>query len=570
MKSGGMAMAAAAVLFLGVAPARAEAVGDGLDAIFSEWIGADRPGCAAAVTRAGEVLAARAWGQAIVETGTPNTASTEFHMASVSKQFTAYAVRLLEAEGRLSLQDDVRLHVPELHDFGLRITIADLLHHTSGLRDQWELLTLQGRRHGDAFTQEDVLRVLVAQRELNFAPGERHAYSNSNYTLLAVIVERVSGRPFAEFLAERVFGPLGMSGSYVNAEVRTIRAGQAWPYAPGAGGFERRQLAYSNYGATDVRTTAADVARWLLHLDQGVIGETALVQVMSEPGRDAAGRTVAYGSGLIRGAYRGAAILEHGGIDPGFAAHLLLVPEHRFGVAVMCNVETPRAGEMARRIVDLHLDAVLTAPEPPRPTVEVASAAAEALAGLYVDEDGLPFGVEFRDGRLFAQGGVEMRPVAPNEFQMGDAPVFLVFGEGGRLTVREPTGERHARRQTGPTPPMLSAGALEPYAGDYYSPELGVVMRVEAAGDQLSFDSPGIEAPLFQPPDVLRQADVFFSPSPMGWVRFRRDAEGRIVALTTTNGRVVNLRFSRLAGPADLASLQHAAGDPVPLSPDGS
>lgn len=526
-----------------VAPAVAGS--DGLDALFVDWIGQDRPGCAVTVTRDGRVLAARAYGQAIVEAGKPNTTVTEFHVASVSKQFTAMAIRLLEAEGRITLQDDVRTHVPELQDFGSTITIAHLLNHTSGLRDQWELLTIQGRRHGDAFSQEDVLRVLAAQRELNFAPGDRHSYSNSNYTLLATIVERVSGQPFADFMSQRVFGPLGMVGSYINADVRTIRPAQAWPYASGPSGYERRQLAYSNYGATDLRTTADDMGRWLIHLEaQAQRPEPADSATRSTI--DASGREVRYAWGLMHGEHRGEQILEHSGIDPGFAAQLIVVPRRRLGVAVMCNVETDRAREIARQVVDLHLGPPGAPPAPSGEAPVLDETQLGEFAGLYLDEDGLPFSIELRDGRLVAQGHNELRPVAPNQFELASAPVSLRFDEDGTLTIREAGQERRALRHDGDTPPLLAGRELADYAGDYYSDELGLVMRVEPVRDELRFRSPGIEAPLFQPPDALRIRDMFFSPSPMGWIRFNRDSDGEIQSLSATNGRVVNLRFSRL------------------------
>lgn len=555
MGRGGRTAGMAAALWLIASSATAADEAARLDALFEAWRGPDAPGCAVTATRDGQVLATRAYGNAIVEAGKANTPRTAFHVASVSKGFTAYAIGLLEAEGRLSLDDDVRRYVPEMHDFGRPITLANLLHHTSGLRDQWELLTLQGRRHGDAFTQADVLRALFDQRELNFQPGERHAYSNSNYTLLALVVERVAGKPFADVMAERVFGPLGMDDSYVNAEVRTIRPDQAWPYATGPNGFERRQLAYSNYGATDVRTTARDMAHWLIALEGA--GEGGPLAAMGEPARDAQGREVAYARGLIRGVHRGESTLEHGGIDPGYAAYLMTLPGRRLGVAVMCNVETDRARDLARATADLFLgvdDAQDAAPvasplETPPETAPDASVW-PSLAGLYKDEDGLPFAIEFRDGVLLAQGQDRMRSLGGGRFDIAGRPATFVFAADGGLTIDEAGVERHARKVEHRPPPRLEGDALGVYAGEYYSPELGVTARVELRDGELRLRAPGLEAPLFQPPDMLREADVFFSPSPLAWLTFRRDAEGRVSEMASTNGRVANLRFLRIRPPS--------------------
>lgn len=201
--------AAALTLSFAATAARADVETD-TAALFSAWAGSDGPGCAVSVVRDGRTAFQAAYGQANVEAGTANTARTAFQIGSVSKQFTAFAVHLLAAEGKLSLQDDVRKHVPEMHAFDRPVTVDQLLHHTSGLRDEWMVL-LQGRRPEDAVTQHDTLRALFAQRELNFEPGSRFVYSNSNYTLLALVVERASGQSFPAFMKARVFEPLGMA-----------------------------------------------------------------------------------------------------------------------------------------------------------------------------------------------------------------------------------------------------------------------------------------------------------------------------------------------------------------------
>jgi CubicO group peptidase (beta-lactamase class C family) len=144
--------------------------------------------------------------------GVPITPETVFHVASISKQFTAAAILLLAQEGKLSLDDDVHKYVTELHDFDTPITIRHLIHHTSGLRDQWELLGLAGWRYSlDLITDDDVLDLISRQKDLNFKPGEKHVYCNTGYTLLAQIVKRVSGQSFREFTTNRIFKPLAMT-----------------------------------------------------------------------------------------------------------------------------------------------------------------------------------------------------------------------------------------------------------------------------------------------------------------------------------------------------------------------
>jgi hypothetical protein len=179
-----------------------------IDKLFQQWDKLDSPGASVCAAKDGNIIYSRGFGSANLEYDVPITPSTVFHVASVSKQFTAMAIALLAREGKLSFDDDIRKYLPEIHDFGKVITIRHLLTHTSGLRDQWELLEIGGYRLDDVITQEHILNLLANQRELNFAPGEEFMYCNSGYTLLTEIVGRVSGKTFTQFTEERIFKPL--------------------------------------------------------------------------------------------------------------------------------------------------------------------------------------------------------------------------------------------------------------------------------------------------------------------------------------------------------------------------
>src|SRR5471030_689477 len=178
-----------------------------VDALFAKWNKKDSPGCAVAVIEDGKLIYERGFGMADLEHDAPILPTTPFHVASMSKQFTAFAIHLLAHDGKLSLDDDIHKYLPELHNFGQAITIRHLLHHTSGLRDQWGLLGLAGWRRDDVITEDDIFGLLVRQTALNFAPGMEELYSNTGYTLLGMIVKRVSGEPLTVFAQKRIFGP---------------------------------------------------------------------------------------------------------------------------------------------------------------------------------------------------------------------------------------------------------------------------------------------------------------------------------------------------------------------------
>ena len=183
------------IILLSVGPKQSPALAQNNDAIaakvdklFADVDKPDSPGAAIAVIKEGTVVYKRGYGIANLEYNVPITPSTVFHVASVSKQFTAFAVTLLANQGKLSLDDDIRKFLPEVPDFGKKITVRNLIHHTSGLRDQWELLAMGGWRLDDVITKEHILKMVRNQKELNFDPGQEHLYSNTGYTLLAVIV----------------------------------------------------------------------------------------------------------------------------------------------------------------------------------------------------------------------------------------------------------------------------------------------------------------------------------------------------------------------------------------------
>ncbi len=212
-----------------------------VDKLFEPYGSPASPGCAVAVIEDGRIVYKRGYGMADLEHDVPIRPDSVFHIASHSKQFTAAAIVLLFHEGKLSLDDEARKYVPELPDFGTPITIRHLVHHTSGLCDQWALLSLAGWRYSlDLITDQDVLDVMYAQKALNFRPGEEYRYSNTGYTLLSQIVKRVSGKSFREFTTERIFKPLGMNNTHFRDDHAEIVKNIAYGYIRGKGEDEFR------------------------------------------------------------------------------------------------------------------------------------------------------------------------------------------------------------------------------------------------------------------------------------------------------------------------------------------
>jgi CubicO group peptidase (beta-lactamase class C family) len=276
----------------------------------------------------------------------PITPASIFHVASVSKQFTAASIMLLAADGKLSLDDDIRKHLPEIPDYGHPITIRHLLTHTSGLRDQWDLLIMArgGRFEENRITESDVLEIVVRQKGLNFTPGTEYLYSNTGYTLAGTIVRRVSGKSLRTFADERIFRPLGMTSTHFHDDYTMIVPGRAAGYGRTGTGWRVSLPNYDTYGATSLFTTVGDLLKWEANHARPVVGSDAMLRAMATSATLANGDTTTYGLGLATSLFRGVRLVGHGGADAGYRTWSGRVPEHGLALVVLCNASSANPG----------------------------------------------------------------------------------------------------------------------------------------------------------------------------------------------------------------------------------
>ena len=554
------------VIFGSVPAAKADdaAPGAKVDKLFEKWNSADSPGAAVAIIKDGMVVYRKGFGSAQLEYSIPITPSTVFHVASVSKQFTAMAITMLEAAGKLSADDDIRKYLPEMADFGKTITIRNLLHHTSGLRDQWELLILSGWRMDDVITQADIMDRLRRQRELNFAPGERYLYCNSGFTLLAEIVSRVSGQPFTQWTQENIFGPLGMTSTHFHLDYQEIVKNRAYSYqGDPEKGFAQSVLSYANVGATSLFTTVEDMANWVRNFEDKRVGGAAVMDRMLTKGVLTSGSEIPYGRGIVIDEYKGLKFIGHDGGDAGFRSNVMFFPGERFGVAIFSNLASFNPGAVSRQIADIYLASQLK-PQGPGPVgakqvpgkpapkpVSLPAKSLEAFQGTYwieatqvvrkivLDKDKLMY-VRSEDNKS------ELAPVAATEFMMKDTPdsVRVTFSDKAgthyeTMTVavaNEPTVVGKWMEPFSPTEDMLRE-----YAGSYYSGELDTRYDLVIKSGALSVrDRRGEDVPA-----VAQKKDLFLAGGFMK-IRFQRDGNGGITGFTVSTGRVLNLKFAKL------------------------
>jgi CubicO group peptidase (beta-lactamase class C family) len=517
-----------------------------LDWYIRQKTSTNSPGLALAIVRDGNPILERGWGLANLEYDIPITPSTVFHVASVSKQFTACATALLIQQGKLSLGDDMRKYLPQMHDFGTTVTIQNLLGHTSGLRNYFQLLPLTGERSGDVVTQDEVMKLLQNQTELTFSPGEQFAYCNSGYVLLSEIVAKASGKSFGDFTRDEIFEPLGMTNSHFHTNVHEIVKSMAYCYyLPADGVYLHDILNYENVGSTSLFTTAEDLAKWIANFQKPKPGWAAVQDMMQAPGHLNNGDDTGYGMGLFVEKYRGARLIQHGGADASYRAFVLWFPDLHLGVALLSNFASTDSRDIALTAAEVYLNGKLSPVESPQsdpelPSVSLTAAQLDKYVGKY----------EFPSGSVIADVSrvsdhLEIR-------EDNDAPFALVsngkdrFSAGKRsMTFQEldsgaalqfTNNWKEAFRRINAEVEKLPD--LNAYVGDYWSNELETFLRIHLRGGQLVLELRRHgETPLRY---VSR--DVFATSSKDWWfdVKFERNSQAMVTGL-----RLNGLKFQR-------------------------
>lgn len=525
-----------------------------VDQLFVLWDRKDSPGAALAVIKDGNIVHARGYGSANLEYDIPTTPSTIFHVASVSKQFTAFAITLLAHQGKLSLDDDIRKHLPEMHDFGTPIAIRHLIHHTSGLRDQWESLAIAGWRLDDVITKQHILRMAWRARELNFGPGSEFLYCNTGYTLLGEIVERKTGMSLRAFTDSAIFKPLGMTNTHFHDDHQMIVRNRAYSYAPDpTGGFRYSPLNYANVGATSLFTTVEDLARWVKNFEDGAVGGMEVIRQMHERGILTKGDTIDYAFGLSHGTYKGLKTIAHSGADAGYRSVIVRFPQQRFAVIILSNLGSFNPMGMAQKVADIYLaqqfpeEKRLGSPAP-RPSVSVDTTLLRSYTGMFQLRPGWVLSITKRNDTLMVQATDEpsypMRAESATRFFVeayNNAVTFLP--DDKRLVNTLAYRGIKAQRVQEWSP---SEEGLKEFTGCYYSDELQTTYTLQIQNGTL--------VAIHQ-----RNDDVILKPTITDqflgnrwWfrgVQVLRDDQRRVSGVAVFGGRVRNLKFVKRECP---------------------
>lgn len=307
-----------------------------LDAYFSEY-NETSPAASITVSKAGQIVFQKHAGMADLEHGVRADENTVYEAGSVSKQFTAASLLLLVLEGKVSLDDEVQKYIPELPHYERPITLRHLVNHTSGLKDWGTLAGLGGWARGTrVYTNDIALKYIVQQPDLNHAPGDEYIYSNSNYTLMTLIVERVSGQSLAAFTAEKFFEPLGMTKTSWRTNYRAIVPNRAVGYSLSTRTLVMNMPFENTYGHAALLTTTADLDKWNTSW-YSFASDPVLRELREQQGVLTNGDTISYAGGVIIGEQNGKRVVYHSGATAGYRAWLSYFPEEELSIAILSS-----------------------------------------------------------------------------------------------------------------------------------------------------------------------------------------------------------------------------------------
>ena len=530
------------------------------DSVFQAFDRTDSPGCALGVYQDGKIQYARGYGMASLQHGVALSPRSVLDVGSISKQFTAMAILMLEKEGKLSLDDPIRKQIPEMPAYADRITWRRALSQTSGLRDLYTMMGQSGRVFaGDTI---DALRIISRSAEPNYDPGARYLYTNSGWILAAQMVYRLTGKTLAQFAEERIFAPLGMRDTRFLDDGDLVLPNGADGYAPRTGGGFR--LARSTYdgsimGAGAVQTTIEDFGRWLKNYDDATVGGRDIIEKMTTatklndgtPARS--GATQAYAIGLNVGTLRGLPIVSHGGSWAGYRGHFIRFPNERFAVATFCNLTTSGPDSLARKVAGIYLGDKM---HPDSAAIFVASLAGAAnaaespslrgLAGVWRNVDrGEVRRTRIVGDTLFSiSGGDRTRlvPLGGGRFRQGSGTELRFEGDAAapsRLFVRTAGDTVTFMRADSAA---LTPAQLAEYAGSYRSDEVEATHIWKVEKEQLVLYINDRRIGVLEP----SYRDGFTRGGNV--IDVQRDPRGRITGFTIEAGRVRHLRFTRMAG----------------------
>ncbi len=530
----------------------APSLSEKMDKLFDFWNRQDQPGFAVVVVKEGQVVYQKVFGLACQEHGVAMTPNSVFNTATLAQAFVGQAVAMLEKQGKLTLDDEVRKFIPEIPDFGTPVKLRHLLYHSSGLRDWLPVLQLAGRDKEEV-TLETVLKIIKAQKQLIFPPGDRFQYSSSNYDLLAETIKRATGKPFSEWAWDNILKPLKMTAAQFRDNSRAILDNQAFSY-----NFTRKEYLrgidnLSLTGSHSFFSSIADLTKWLLNLETGQVGGPDIFAKMFTAGKLNSGRDSAFGYGLSIGANSGRRQVSQTGNWAGSGVNLVYFPDQKFGFAVLANWDYTPIDSFAQDIIDIYLPAA-AAPamkaNPPaavKKSVKVSPAILDHYAGDYRIGPGQVFTISRTGDKLYLSVPGQkfgLTALSETEFVLDAVGIGITFQKDKEGKVQQFVWKQGGTEEIAPKFVQLkpTPQELEEFAGSYFNEELHLRLSLEVRGGGLVMLPPE-QGEVRLNPD---EKDHFVSGArafPM--IVFQRDAQSRITGFIIDSDPVRDLVFKK-------------------------
>lgn len=521
--------------------------------LLAKYDRADSPGFSISISHKGKPVFIEGYGMADLEHGVPNKPETVFHIASISKQFAAISSLMLAKEGKLDLHEDIRTYLPYVPDFGVKVTPWHLVHHTSGLRDQWDLFWLGGLGQGIK-TQDHIVSMVKRQEALNFTPGSEYSYSNTGYSLLAELVKAVSGKTLREYTTEHIFKPLGMNNTFFYEDVREIVPNKARSYGKNRESdiWERDLLLMSNVGATSLHTTAIDMLKWAENFRNPTVGDKAFIKEISTMDTLNDGSPSNYGFGLAESEWAGHKAIGHTGSDAGFRAVFFYFPESEFAVFIAAN--TPDAVTLSSTVTDIvkiylgDKSEATPAAEVPE-AVETDSLKLEEFLGHYEDvaSDSTIEVKQEGKGLFFGWYPLVIRTDGTADFgdeRRARGSYFILErdknGVVTSMTENQPVSGKKPKTMQRIKTVTPTKDELAEFAGTYRSEEVDATYTFFVEDGALKANMMWFSEPSEFTPT---KQDKFTS----NWLSLtvERDENGKVTAILASTGRSKNIRFTR-------------------------
>ena len=530
---------------------------EAVEKLIEEFDNISTPGGAVMVMRDGKVIFQKSFGMANLTHSIPFEINTPTNIGSTSKQFTAMGIALLEEKGLLSVEDDIRKYIPELPDLGETVRLRHLISHTSGYREYLNSLLMGGRQMGDQIRLEEIIPLLQFQPALQNKPGESYNYNNTGYALLAMVIERVTGEKYPEWMSVNIFQPLGMTQTLVRTNPGHIIPGNAQGYLKAEDDVYKEAMDIpASMGAGGIYSTLPDIEKWILNFYSPVLGNAALMQKLQTPFILNDGDTMSYAWGLIVGELNGLKMVEHGGADIAHRSMLMMFPDVKGAVVTQSN-NSEFSGQIAYKMAEIFFADLMDIKDEKKPVDSTEEFVYDVkkfdeLAGRYELEAAPGFILEFKrdDDKLITQatgqGAVEIFASSDSTFFLKVVDASVTFhrnaeGKVDHMTLHQ-NGNHRANRIFEPAWKPTDED-IRIYSGRYFSKELEAFYTIAVNSEnELVLRHRRIDDLVLK----SEKKDEFSASFPIPELKFIRNEKGEVTGFEASSGRSKGIVFEKL------------------------